>query len=238
MNNFKSKLVCISEEVQFSLSQKECKYLLLESNYLEGYYTNLPCEKNTPTENHLFLISRTGVSCFQDKIMRIVSNYERSSAKALHVYPGTVKVGLKSYNLIRFRKSECEDVKHIVQLLVKHDIHFLKRGKFTGQPLIVQFKKQVQFKELLPGVYQDASANHEYFLPLDFDLDFPIFNKMVAYIRNNCDFKHFECSLVYVVNHDYAMHDFAKIYSPNCEPERLTEFSGFFNKAAKEFGLM
>lgn len=233
-----SRMICISEETQLSKSNHSDKYLILESNFHEGYYTNLPFEKNTPQEHHFFMLSKSKTFCFQDKIVRMVSSYEKQNNAKIHIYPGTVKTLMGSYNFIRFRAIELDAVMVLVQLLADNDIKFIKNKKFEKQTVVVQFKQPVILEEIQKEIFRDTNAPNVYYLPLKIDVDFENFKKLIIHVRNNCDYKHFECALAYSLNENNSITDFAKIYSPNCEQERLKEFCSNFDKAAHHYNLI
>lgn len=238
MKSVKSGMLCIAEEIQLSKSNLTDNYLVLESNYHEGYYINLPLEKNTPEEHHLFLLSQSNAFCFQDKVIRTISSFEREGAKRIHVYPGTVSTQGGSYNLIRFRPDELDEVMNLLPHFKARGIEFVKAKRFAKQSVVVQYKRMVNLEELKQGIFVEKGSKHIYYLPMVLDMDFSIFKKLVIHVRNNCDYKHFECSLAYSIDSEYKIQDYAKIYSPNCETDRLKEFNDHFEKAAKHFHLI
>ncbi len=144
----------------------------------------------------------------------------------------------KEYVFIRFRQNEFDNVMNMLPYFEKRGIEFMNNKKFTTTRTLIQFKEMVEMEEIGTAVYRDKSAHHVFFLPINIDIEYATFDKMISYIRNNCDFKHFEASLVYSVNAQYRVEDYAKIYSPNCEEGRLEEFNTYFMKAAKEFGVL
>jgi len=233
-----TKTICVSEEVELSKMQSESNLMILQSNYIMGYYSTVPHEGRTPLLNHYYLLMKNNIPCFQDRVFRSVSFYERDYDKLLHIYPGHMNVHGKEYNFIRFRHSEFDDVMKMLPYFEKRNVEFIKSKKFSSIKTVIQFKEMVTLEEIKPNIYRDQSAHHVFFMPLKLDVEFLTFNKMINYIRNNCDFKHFEASLVYSVNRNYQIEDYAKIYSPNCEEQRLEEFDENFNKAAKEFDLL
>jgi len=233
-----TKTICVSEEVELSKMESNSPLMILQSNYIMGYYSMMPDEKRTPLLNHYYLLMRKNIPCFQDRVFRSVSFYERDHDKMLHVYPGHMNVHGKEYNFIRFRHSEFKDVMEMLPYFEKRNIEFMKAKRFSSVKALIQFKEMVSLEEVKPNVFRDKSAHHVFFMPLKLDIEYLTFSKMIAYIRNNCDFKHFEASLVYSVNRKYQIEDYAKIYSPNCEENRLEEFDENFNKAAKEFNII
>ena len=238
MKNIISKLICVSEEVELSKFETEHNLMILESNHIDGYYNSVPQEMNNPLENHYFLLMKKNIPCFQDRVIRSISFYQRDTNEKLHVYPGHMNVHGNEYNFIRFRKNEFEKVIEMIPYFEKRNIEFIKPRRFSAVRTLIQFKEMVEMEEMKPNIYRDKSAHHIFFLPIALDVEYITFSKMLSYIRNNCDFKQFEASLVYSVNKQYKIDDYAKIYSPNCEEERLDEFNDNFNKAAKEFGLL
>jgi len=226
-----TKTICVSEEVELSKMDSDFPLLILQSNYIMGYYTMIPQEGRTPLLNHYYLLMRRNIPCFQDRVFRSVSFYERDHNKLLHIYPGHMNVHGKEYNFIRFRHSEFDDVMNMLPYFDKRNIEFIKARKFSAVKTVIQFKEMVTLEEIKPNIYRDKSAHHVFFMPLKFDIEYLTFSKMIAH------FKHFEASLVYSVNSQYQIDDYAKIYSPNCELERLNEFDENFKKAAKEFEI-
>jgi len=237
MKNIISKLICVSEEVELSKFETEHNLMILESNHIDGYYNSVPQEMNNPLENHYFLLMKKNIPCFQDRVIRSISFYQRDTNEKLHVYPGHMNVHGNGYNFIRFRKNEFEKVIEMIPYFEKRNIEFIKPRRFSAVRTLIQFKEMVSFEEIKPNIFRDKSAHHVFFMPLKLDIEYLTFSKMIAYIRNNCDFKHFEASLVYSVNRNYQIEDYAKIYSPNCDMERLNEFDENFSKAAKEFNI-
>ena len=235
MNNITSRFICVSEEVELKKSDFESKYMILESNRLIGFYSSMPQKDYTPIAHHYFLLMKKGIPCFQDRVLRSISFYEKDHNKVLHVYPGHMNVHGKEYNFIRFRQNEFDDVMGMLSYFEKRNIEFEKPKKFSAVKTLIQFKEMVTMEEVKPNVYRDCSAHHVFFLPISIDVEYLTFDKMISHIRNNCDFKLFEASLVYSVNSEYKIDDFAKIYSPNCEEHRLEEFNENFEKAALEF---
>ena len=232
------KFICVSEEVELSKLDSKSKYMVLESNHIDGYYSNLPIEQQTPLEHHYFLLMKHNVPCFQDRIIRSISFYQQTENKLLHIYPGHTIMNGKEYMFIRFRQGEYDDVINMIPYFEKRGIEFMANKRFTSGKTLIQFKEKVEMEEISENVYRDKSAHHVFFLPIKVDIEYETFDKMISYIRNNCDFKHFEGSLVYSVNAKYQVEDYAKIYSPNCEEGRLEEFDDYFTKAAKEFGIL
>jgi hypothetical protein len=237
MSNIISKFICVSEEVELSKLESNSPFLILESNHIDGYYSNLPVEHQTPLEHHYFMLAKTNIHCFQDRVIRSISFYEKDHNKVLHIYPGHVDINGKSFLFIRFRQNEFDEVMNMLPYFERRGIVFKKDKKFSPARVLIQFKELVEMEELKPGIYRDKSAHHVFFLPINVDIEYNTFDKMITFIRNNCDFKHFEASLVYSVNAQYKVEDFAKIYSPKCEEERLQEFDDYFMKAAEEFGV-
>ncbi len=235
MNDTISKFICVSEEVELSKTDFDYPYLILESNRMIGFYESVPQENKRPIAHHYFLLMKSGIPCFQDRVFRSISFYERDSGDALHVYPGHMNVHGKEYNFIRIRQSEFEKVMGMLSYFEKRNISFIKPKKFSAVKTLIQFKEMVDMEEIETNIYRDKSAPHVFFMPISIDIEYLKFEKMIHYIRNNCDFKHFEASLVYSINSDYKITDYAKIYSPNCEEKRLLEFDENFTKAAKEF---
>jgi len=238
MNENTTKTICVSEEVELSKMNSDSPLLILQSNYIMGYYSVMNEEIRTPLLNHYYLLMKKNIPCFQDRVFRSVSFYEKDHNKLLHVYPGHMNVHGNEYNFIRFRHSEFNDVMNLLPYLEKRNIEFIKAKRFSAVRTVIQFKEMVTFEEIQTNIYRDASAHHVFFMPLKLDVEYLTFSKMINYIRNNCDFKLFEASLVYSVNAKYKIDDYAKIYSPNCEEERLSEFEENFNKAAKEFKII
>ncbi len=237
MDKFNSKTICVSEEVELSKMDSDLPLMILQSNYIMGYYSMMPNESRTPLLNHYYLLMKKSIPCFQDRIFRSVSFYEKDNKKLLHIYPGHMNVHGQEYNFIRFRHSEFDDVMKVLPYFKKRNIEFIKPKRFSPVKALIQFKEMVLFENFQENVYRDASAHHVFFFPIDIDIEYLTFSKMIEFIRNNCDFKHFEASLVYSVNSNYQIEDYAKIYSPNCEMDRLNEFEDNFVKAAKEFGI-
>jgi len=233
-----TRYICVSEEVVLSKATFETEYMVLESNRIIGFYSNVPEENQTPIGHHYFLLMKKGIPCFQDRVFRSISFYAKDHDKVLHVYPGHMNVHGNEYNFIRFRQSEFDDVMGMLSYFETRNIEFVKSKRFSSVKTVIQFKELVQMEEIMPNVYRDKSAHHVFFLPITIDIEFLKFDKMLSFIRNNCDFKHFEASLVYSVNRNYQIDDFAKIYSPNCEESRLVEFEENFFKAAKEFDYL
>jgi len=233
-----TRYICVSEEVVLSKATFETDYMVLESNRMIGFYSNVPHENQTPIGHHYFLLMKKGIPCFQDRVFRSISFYAKDHDKVLHVYPGHMNVHGNEYNFIRFRQSEFDDVMGMLSYFEKRNIEFVKSKRFSSVKTVIQFKELVQMEEIMPNVYRDKSAHHVFFLPISIDIEFLKFDKMLSFIRNNCDFKHFEASLVYSVNSEYKIDDFAKIYSPNCEESRLVEFEENFIKAANEFDYL
>jgi len=238
MSNIITKYICVSEEVELNKLDSDSNLMLLESNRMDGFYTHMPIESHTPLSNHYFLLMKKGIPCFQDRVIRSISFFEKDHNKILHVYPGHMNVHGHEYNFIRFRKNEFDDVMSMLPYFEKRNIEFVKSKRFSSVKTLIQFKEIAQFEEIKPNVFRDVSAHHVFFLPISIDIEYLKFAKMITYIRNNCDFKHFEASLVYSVNSEYKIDDYAKIYSPNCEEHRLDEFDENFKKAAKEFNLI
>ncbi len=236
--NIISKFICVSEEVEISKYETDLPYLILESNRMVGFYNYVPNERNVSIAHHYFILMKKGIPCFQDRVFRSISFYEKDSGNILHVYPGHMNVHGKEYNFIRIRQSELEEVLGMLSYFDKRNIEFEPQKRFSSIRTVIQFKEMVDMEEIKSGVYRDKSAHHVFFLPITIDIEYLKFHKMVDYIRNNCDFKHFEASLVYSVGSDYKVKDYAKIYSPNCEENRLLEFEEHFIKAAKEFNYI
>jgi hypothetical protein len=237
-NNIISKFICVSEEVEISKYETDLPYMILESNRMIGFYNSVPNERNVSIAHHYFLLMKKGIPCFQDRVFRSISFYENDSGSVLHVYPGHMNVHGEEYNFIRIRQSELEEVLGMLSYFEKRNIEFINKKRFSATRTLIQFKEMVNMEEIKPGIYRDMSAHHVFFLPISIDIEYLKFSKMITYIRNNCDFKHFEASLVYSVNSDYKIKDYAKIYSPNCEEHRLTEFDENFIKAANEFNYI
>jgi len=236
--NIISKFICVSEEVELSKIDIHSKYMVLESNHIDGYYTNLPVEQQTPLEHHYFLLMKNNIPCFQDRVIRSISFFEKDNNKILHIYPGHMFVHGKEYIFIRFRQGEFDDVMEMLPYFEKRGIEFMHNKRFPTVRALIQFKEMVEMEEISTNVFRDKSAHHIFFLPIKIDIEYETFDKMISYIRNNCDFKHFEGSLVYSVNAQYRIEDFAKIYSPNCDETRLEEFDSYFLKAAEEFSVI
>ncbi len=232
-----ARFICVSDTVQMKNYDTDLKFLILESNPLEGYYSNLPLEYQTPNEHHYFMLMKSNIPCFQDKVIRSISLYKNDCGKFLHVYPGYLQAHGKDYNFIRFRKDEFDDVLKLLPYLEKRGIEPMKHKKFGTAEVKIQFKQKVEMMQLYEDVYKDMSSKHVYFIPINKGIEYDMFEKIITYLRNNCDFKHFEASLVYSVNVHYEIEDYAKIYSPNCDEERLTEFIDHFKKAAKVYGV-
>ena len=233
-----AKSICVSEEVELTKFDADSKFMILESNHIDGYYSNVPQERRNPMENHYFLLMKKNIPCFQDRIFRSISFYEKDKGEVLHVYPGHMNVHGKEYNFIRFRKNEFDTVMSIIPYFEKRNIEFIKPKKFSTARTMIQFKEMVVMEEVKPNIFRDKSAHHVFFLPIALDVEYITFSKMLAFIRNNCDFKQFQASLVYSVNSQYKVDDYAKIYSPNCEEGRLEEFNEHFERAAREFQLI
>jgi len=235
MNNIISKFICVSEEVEISKYNSDSPYLILESNRMAGFYESVPQEQTRPIAHHYFLMMKSGLPCFQDRVLRSISFYQHESGSALHVYPGHMNVHGVEYNFIRIRQREFKEVMSMLDYFEKRNIEFIPNKKFSATKTLIQFKEMVDMEEVKPNIFRDMSAPHVFFIPISIDIEFLKFSKMISYIRNNCDFKHFEASLVYSINSDYKIKDYAKIYSPNCEQHRLEEFDENFMKAAHEF---
>ena len=231
-----SKFACISQDFILSkCNSSKCDKLVLSSNHPDGYYERLAVEKNTVKEHHFFLLVKKEVTCFQDRVFRTVSFYEKKKNLDIHVFPGRIDYQNKSHSCIRFRESELDYVLELIPEFEERGIEFFdnKRVKIKPYEAVVQFKKFIDADEIGKGVYKDNIAKNIYYVPLVDDIDFEFFKKLIDYIRNNCDFKSFDASLIYSHDNNYSVQDYIMIYSLNCEERRLTEFREKLSDALK-----
>jgi hypothetical protein len=231
-----SNFVCISQDVILSIfNENKIQKLILSSNHTEGYYERLPSEKNKVKEHHLFLVVKNNVTCFQDRVFRTISQFEKQNNIEINAYPGRLPYQNKLYNAIRFRESELEYIEKIIPFWEENGIEFFdKKKKIKDYFAIIQFKKHIEAEELKTCIYKDTTAKHIYYVRITEDVDFEKFTQLLKFVRNNCDFKCFEGSLVYSISHNYRIENFAMLYSPKCEEERLEEFKENFEKALKQ----
>ena len=231
-----SQFACISQDFILShhFTQKTDR-LVLSSNHPDGYYERIAIEKNTVKEHHLFLVVKHEVSCFQDRVFRTISFYEKKKNIDVHAFPGRIMYQNKLVSCLRFRESEFDIIIDLISDFETRDIFFLKqkRTKFDSFETIVQFKKHIDAEEVQENIYKDTSASNIYYLPIHEDIEFDFFKKLIDHIRNNCDFKSFDASLVYTINHDYKVQGYVMIYSPKCQIERLSEFEKRLEDALK-----
>jgi hypothetical protein len=232
-----SHYVCITQDFIISeYKNTKTNKLILSSNHPEGYYEILPVEKNTVKEHHLFLVVKEELTCFQDRVFRTISFYEKKHNTKIHAFPGRLTYHGKQRSCIRFRESEIQDILNLIQDFEKREIYFEKKKRTKIKPYksFVQFKKYIEAEIIDYNIFRDTQAKHIFYVPIPEDIEFEYFKKLVQHIRNNCDFKSFDASLVYSLDKNYRVQDFAKIYSPNCETKRLKEFAEKFESAMRE----
>lgn len=232
-----SKFACISQDFILSKCEKlKCKKLVLSSNHPDGYYERLAVEKNTVKEHHLFILVKKEVTCFQDRVFRTISFFEKRKNIDVHAFPGRIDYKNKSHSCIRFRESELDIILELIPEFEKRGIEFFdnKRIKFEPYEAVVQFKKIIEADEVEKNVYKDNNAKNIYYVPFSEDIEFDFFKKIINYIRNNCDFKSFDASLIYSNDNKYHVQDYIMIYSPNCQKVRLTEFKERLAEALRE----
>ena len=232
-----SQSACISQKFILSrLYTEKTSKLILNSNHPEGYYERLSLEKKTVKEHHLFLIVKQEISCFQDRVFRTISFYEKRKKISVNAFPGRIMYKNNLVSCIRFRESEFDILLDLIPDFRKREIEFVeaKKTKFEPYESIVQFKKNIDAEEIQQNIFQDTNNKKIYYLPIADDIEFDFFKKLMIYIRNNCDFKTFDASLVYSLDKNYIVHDYAMIYSPNCQIERLSEFDDKLAEAMKE----
>lgn len=231
-----SQFACISQSFILSHYQaSRTDRLVLASNRPDGYYERLAVEKNTVKEHHLFLIVKKEVSCYQDRVFRTISFYEKEKNVDVHAFPGRIMFKNKLVSCLRFRESEFDMILDLIPEFEKREIFFKKDKKSKIEPYetIVQFKEYIEADAIKERIYQDNKASNIYYLPITGDIEFDFFKKLIDHIRNNCDFKSFDASLVYSLNNKYIVKDYVMIYSPNCQVERLLEFDQHLENALK-----
>ena len=222
-----SKFACISQDFILSkCNSSKCEKLVLSSNHPDGYYERLAVEKNTVKEHHFFLLVKKEVTCFQDRVFRTISFYEKKNKVDVNAFPGRINYKNKSHSCIRFRESELEMILELIPEFENRGIEFFdnKKSKFEPYETVVQFKKYIDADEIKENIFKDNIAKNIYYVPISEDIEFDFFKKVIDYIRNNCDFKSFDASLVYSLDSKYRVQDYVMIYSPNCQVDRLLEF--------------
>ncbi len=221
-----SNFVCISQDVILSVfDNTKISKFILSSNHTEGYYERLPSEKHKIKEHHLFLLVKNNVTCFQDRVFRTIAKYEEQNNVDINAYPGRLTFRNIEYNAIRFRESEINEIEKIIPFWEENNIEFFnKKKKCEPYFTVVQFKKHIEAEELKCCIYKDTTSKHIYYVRLTENIEFDRFTKIIDYVRNNCDFRCFEASLVYSITHNYHVENYAMLYSPKCKEERLTEF--------------
>ncbi len=226
---------CVSYERKVIKHPKSSSDLLIIETKLEiAYYDNLPTGDTTPTAHHLFLILANKVSCFQDKLLRSVIKYEQELNKTLSIYPGQIHIFNDDYEGFRFRESELEYALEIKKRLEDFGAKFMKSKKFTEQRTCISYKKQFNLVEFKPGIYKDNNAKNIFFIPLLADITRDDFKEIIKIIKNNCNLKHFEASLIYSILNNRTIGDFVMLYSPQCEIERLDDVKHTLNEEIKK----
>ncbi len=228
------QFACISQDFILSrLYTDKTTKLILNSNHPEGYYERLSLEKKAVKEHHLFLLVKNEVSCFQDRVFRTISFYEKRKNKNVNAFPGRIIYKNNLHSCIRFRESEFDILLDLIPEFKKRQIEFVeaKNTKFEPYRSIVQFKRHIDADEIEKNIFQDTTFKNIYYLPIPDDIEFDFFKKLINYIRNNCDFKSFDASLVYSYDHNYRVEDYVMIHSPRCEIKRLSEFDDRLKEA-------
>lgn len=233
MNNQQFEgLTCFTEELEVaSFSLKEFNILILESDFLPGYYSrgNFPVNKKNHQKHHFYLPVKKSVNCFQDIVFRTTAKIKKEKNTELHVSPGQMTFQNKDYQCIKIQGNETEQMKPLLIELQKAGIEFFPRKNVAPYQSIIYSKRYIRFIQLFEGVYQDMDCEGRYFIKLQHIPDFHLFKEMISDIKNSCKFHLFDSFLSSFVTHDGAI-DFAGIYSEHCDKSRLNEFKAEMEK--------
>ncbi len=205
--------------------------LILESNPEVDYYgQHTPEVKATPLEHHLFVLAEQ-VVCFVDNCFKCLYEFEQANNVKLHVYPGHLQLGDKTYMILRFREKELETVmKYIEYLRNKMCYKFKKDTKFTRRSGQVFYKKYMDLEEIYEDIYKDRNSKSVYFIKLPRDIGLENLYKLADYIKYSGDFCMFEPFYAYTMVRYYEVHYFFMFYSPHCSQENIPRFKELLYK--------
>ncbi|MCD6333659.1 MAG: hypothetical protein J7L89_10355 [Bacteroidales bacterium] len=127
-----------------------------------------------------------------------------------------------SHPCIRLRTSDISNLKPFIEEYQKLGIRFFSDRKVTPYNSFIQFKKFIKFVKMEKGIYHDKEDPSRYFIRIPTDMEFDEFEKLIAEVKNNCNFHLFDASLVYV-NLKNEVIDMVAVYSDHCDESRLPE---------------
>lgn len=233
MNNKQFEgLTCITQELEVaSLSFKEFHFLILESDYLPGYYSkgDFPPNKNNYRKHHIYLPIKKSANCFQDLVFRISEKIKTKNSTELHVSPGQMTYQNQDYQCIKIQANESEQMKPLLFELQKAGIEFFPAKNVKPYQSTIYTKSYVRFIQLFDGIYQDKDCQGNYFIQMQNSLDYHLFKEMILDIKNSCKFHLFDSFLANLIIHD-GVKDYAGIYSEHCDKNRLNQFKAEMEK--------
>ncbi len=199
------------------------KYVLFESNPSQFYYdSNIPEEKSTPWEHHIYLAAKSGL-CLDIDIYKFLTKIIKSYNTVPHIYLSTIK-GNNSFSALRIRENELDlALEFANELEEKTDIKFITNKPFKTQEATVTYKKFLKLAELNPGIYKDIDSKHIYLFEIPQIIDINQQIQISRNIRNRHKFSCFESFLSYMLTENFELKAFMMIYAPDCEESYTLE---------------
>lgn len=232
----KSGYMCFFNKVELSnfSSKSTDDYMILASNSQPGYYSkaNFPVNVLKQHDYHLYVVIKKPTPCFQDLVLRKSGEIIRNQKLSIHASPGQLNLFNTHYQCIRLRAKELDHIEPLILGLKENGIHFLKNKKVKPFTSFVQHKKYIKFDKIADGVYQDVEVPERYFLQIPRPVEYNEFEKFIEEIKFSCKYNHFDASLAYLNQGEYA-YDFVAVYSDHCKKDRLEEFKQHIDKLVK-----
>ncbi len=231
--NYFSGYLCITKEEEITSLPigKDFKALILESNIFPGYYSpqNFPITSKSISEKFLYLIIKGQTHCFQDKIIRKLQKVKKQLGVELNACPGEIKVFNKMSSCIRITNVDFDPLEKVITLLKKDGVEFHQHKNIKPYFGFIHIKKWVELKQLFDGVLQNIESPNEYFVEIPRQIEWNDFAKITTKVKNNCGTMSFDAAQGAILQ-KCALKDYVRIFSTNCETQRLPELKDYYQK--------
>ncbi len=232
----KSGYFCFFTKLELSSFESTNKqdWMILESNAEPGYYSkaNFPINERHRHDHHLYIVVKKAIPCFQDMVLRKSGEIIREHKLSMNASPGQLTLFSSTYQCIRIRARELDQIYPLIDGLRLAGIEFLKHKKVSSFSSFVQHKKYIHLEMLSEGVFLDTNEPNRYFVLVPHPLDYTQFEKLIEDIKYSCKYNHFDASLAYLNQGDQTF-DFIEVYSDHCHKDKLKEFKEHIDRLVK-----